>query len=80
MKPEGSVSTAYSKKNDETTKSNRKRLKPGENPRPRPKDHQMIQGSAKEAQEIVPEGTKLISLIFTNDFDFFCFLLIVIYI
>ncbi|KAH9659542.1 transcription factor LHW [Citrus sinensis] len=46
-------------------------LKPGENPRPRPKDHQMIQGSAKEAQEIVPEGTKLISLIFTNDFDFF---------
>ncbi|KAK9175425.1 hypothetical protein WN944_027432 [Citrus x changshan-huyou] len=58
VKPDGSVSTANSKKNDETTKSNRKRLKPGENPRPRPKDHQMIQGSAKEAQEIVPKGTK----------------------
>ncbi|GAY62313.1 hypothetical protein CUMW_216820, partial [Citrus unshiu] len=58
VKPDGSVSTANSKKNDETTKSNRKRLKPGENPRPRPKDHQMIQGSAKEAQEIVPKGKK----------------------
>ncbi|KDO46593.1 hypothetical protein CISIN_1g036631mg [Citrus sinensis] len=58
VKRDGSVSTAYSKKNDETTKSNRKRLKPGENPRPRPKDRQMIQDRVKELREIVPNGAK----------------------
>lgn len=57
VKCDGSVSTAYSKKNDET-KSNRKRLKLGENPRPRPKDRQMIQDRVKELREIVPNGAK----------------------
>ncbi|XWS71406.1 hypothetical protein CRYUN_Cryun03dG0135700 [Craigia yunnanensis] len=52
------VSTAYSKRNDETTKPNRKRLKPGENPRPRPKDRQMIQDRLKELRKIVPNGAK----------------------
>ncbi|MCD7458759.1 hypothetical protein HAX54_039097 [Datura stramonium] len=42
-KPSSSVSTGYSKKPDEMSKTSRKRLKPGENPRPRPKDRQMIQ-------------------------------------
>ncbi|GLT48657.1 hypothetical protein SLA2020_222670 [Shorea laevis] len=46
------------KKNDEITKPNRKRLKPGENPRPRPKDRQMIQDRVKELREIVPNGAK----------------------
>ncbi|XVE79167.1 hypothetical protein DITRI_Ditri14bG0036100 [Diplodiscus trichospermus] len=55
---DSSVSTAYSKKNDEVTKPNRKRLKPGENPRPRPKDRQMIQDRVKELREIVPNGAK----------------------
>ncbi|GAV80524.1 bHLH-MYC_N domain-containing protein [Cephalotus follicularis] len=54
-----SVSTGHSKKNDEMNKSNRKRLKPGENPRPRPKDRQMIQDRVKELREIVPNGAKL---------------------
>ncbi|XP_022730977.1 transcription factor LHW-like isoform X2 [Durio zibethinus] len=53
-----SVSTAYSKRNDEMIKPNRKRLKPGENPRPRPKDRQMIQDRVKELREIVPNGAK----------------------
>ncbi|GFQ03802.1 transcription factor lhw [Phtheirospermum japonicum] len=53
-----SVSTGYSKKLDETGKTNRKRLKPGENPRPRPKDRQMIQDRVKELREIVPNGAK----------------------
>ncbi|KAG8495146.1 hypothetical protein CXB51_013253 [Gossypium anomalum] len=53
-----SLSTAYSKRNDETSKPNRKRLKPGENPRPRPKDRQMIQDRVKELREIVPNGAK----------------------
>ncbi|CAH2056708.1 unnamed protein product, partial [Thlaspi arvense] len=53
-----SSSTAYSKRPDEVGKSNRKRLKPGENPRPRPKDRQMIQDRMKELREIVPNGAK----------------------
>lgn len=57
-KHESSVSTAYSKKPDVMGKSNRKRLKPGENPRPRPKDRQMIQDRVKELREIVPNGAK----------------------
>ncbi|PON51790.1 MYC/MYB transcription factor [Parasponia andersonii] len=58
MKHDSSVSTAYSKRPDEIGKSNRKRLKPGENPRPRPKDRQMIQDRVKELREIVPNGAK----------------------
>uniref|UniRef100_A0A5B6YGT4 Putative transcription factor LHW-like isoform X1 n=1 Tax=Davidia involucrata TaxID=16924 RepID=A0A5B6YGT4_DAVIN len=58
MKQNSSVSTAYSKRPDEVSKSNRKRLKPGENPRPRPKDRQMIQDRVKELREIVPNGAK----------------------
>jgi hypothetical protein len=59
MKRENSVSTGYSKRPDEVSKSNRKRLKPGENPRPRPKDRQMIQDRVKELREIVPNGAKV---------------------
>lgn len=61
-KHESSVSTAYSKKPDVMGKSNRKRLKPGENPRPRPKDRQMIQDRVKELREIVPNGAKVMLL------------------
>lgn len=60
MKRSTSVSSAFSKKADETNKSNRKRLKPGENPRPRPKDRQMIQDRVKELREIVPNGAKVL--------------------
>ncbi|KAL1816438.1 hypothetical protein DCAR_0520833 [Daucus carota subsp. sativus] len=51
-------STAITKKPDVTSKSNRKRSKPGENPRPRPKDRQMIQDRVKELREIVPNSAK----------------------
>lgn len=61
LKRDSSVSTAYSKRPDEVNKSSRKRLKPGENPRPRPKDRQMIQDRVKELREIVPNGAKVIS-------------------
>ncbi|KAG6678764.1 hypothetical protein I3843_14G094500 [Carya illinoinensis] len=53
-----SVSSAYSKKPDEINKLNCKRLKPGVNPRPRPKDRQRIQDHVKELREIVPNGAK----------------------
>ncbi|XP_023006039.1 transcription factor LHW-like isoform X1 [Cucurbita maxima] len=58
LKRDSSVSTAYSKRPDEVNKLSRKRLKPGENPRPRPKDRQMIQDRVKELREIVPNGAK----------------------
>lgn len=58
MKKTTSVSTVSFKKPDEATKPSRKRLKPGENPRPRPKDRQMIQDRVKELREIVPNGAK----------------------
>ncbi|PSR86444.1 Transcription factor LHW like [Actinidia chinensis var. chinensis] len=57
-KHNSSASTAYSKRADEVSKSSRKRLKPGENPRPRPKDRQMIQDRMKELRDIVPNGAK----------------------
>ncbi|KAJ9542917.1 hypothetical protein OSB04_029423 [Centaurea solstitialis] len=52
------VASEYGKRADETSKSTRKRLKPGENPRPRPKDRQMIQDRVKELREIIPNGAK----------------------
>ncbi|GMP99132.1 hypothetical protein CsSME_00046737 [Camellia sinensis var. sinensis] len=58
MKHNSSASIAHPKRPDEVSKSNRKRLKPGENPRPRPKDRQMIQDRMKELREIVPNGAK----------------------
>jgi len=61
VKRENSISTGYSKRPDEACKPNRKRLKPGENPRPRPKDRQMIQDRVKELREIVPNGAKVFS-------------------
>jgi hypothetical protein len=63
-KRENSVSTGYSKRPDEPCKPNRKRLKPGENPRPRPKDRQMIQDRVKELREIVPNGAKVFPLLY----------------
>lgn len=59
MKKDSSFVSGYAKKSDEISKSNRKRLKPGENPRPRPKDRQMIQDRVKELREIVPNSAKV---------------------
>lgn len=72
VKRENSVSTGYSKRPDEAcNKSNRKRLKPGENPRPRPKDRQMIQDRVKELREIVPNGAKVFPLLYLISFQNF---------
>ncbi|XP_076923962.1 transcription factor LHW-like [Bidens hawaiensis] len=58
LKKDCGVASGYVKKSDDVGKSNRKRLKPGENPRPRPKDRQMIQDRVKELREIVPNSAK----------------------
>ncbi|KAL6499721.1 hypothetical protein OROGR_027631 [Orobanche gracilis] len=53
-----SLATGCSNKPQRMSKTNRKRLKPGQNPRPRPKDRQMIQDRVKELREIVPNTAK----------------------
>ncbi|KAF0919257.1 hypothetical protein E2562_029027 [Oryza meyeriana var. granulata] len=53
-----SLSAGQCKRSDEIGKSNRKRSRPGENARPRPKDRQMIQDRIKELREIVPNSAK----------------------
>lgn len=60
IRQSNSAPTGYSTKPHEPSKTNRKRLKPGDNPRPRPKDRQMIQDRVKELREIVPNGAKVI--------------------
>lgn len=51
-------SLAPGKKVNEVVKVTKKRSKPGENPRPRPKDRQMIQDRVKELRELIPNGAK----------------------
>ncbi|XP_058104870.1 transcription factor LHW-like isoform X2 [Magnolia sinica] len=46
------------KRVDEPPKVTRKRARPGESTRPRPKDRQQIQDRVKELREIVPNGAK----------------------
>ncbi|XP_011627129.1 transcription factor LHW isoform X2 [Amborella trichopoda] len=52
------TSISHAKKLEEPLKVNRKRARPGESTRPRPKDRQMIQDRVKELREIVPNGAK----------------------
>ncbi|XP_052138558.1 transcription factor LHW-like [Oryza glaberrima] len=53
-----SVSASNSKGLDTANKANRKRSRPGESPKPRPKDRQLIQDRIKELRELVPNGAK----------------------
>uniref|UniRef100_A0A1D1ZGY5 Putative basic helix-loop-helix protein At1g64625 n=1 Tax=Anthurium amnicola TaxID=1678845 RepID=A0A1D1ZGY5_9ARAE len=46
------------KKPEESVKVPKKRARPGESTRPRPKDRQQIQDRVKELREIVPNGAK----------------------
>ncbi|KAL5860086.1 hypothetical protein ACOSQ4_001382 [Xanthoceras sorbifolium] len=45
-------------RSSEPAKNNKKRAKPGENCRPRPRDRQLIQDRIKELRELVPNGSK----------------------
>ncbi|GMI69308.1 LONESOME HIGHWAY LIKE 1, EMBRYO DEFECTIVE 1444 [Hibiscus trionum] len=47
-----------SERSSEPAKNNKKRVRPGENPRPRPRDRQLIQDRIKELRELVPSGAK----------------------
>ncbi|KAJ8506112.1 hypothetical protein OPV22_006998 [Ensete ventricosum] len=57
MNTEGSV-LDQTKKSEEAAKVVKKRARPGESTRPRPKDRQQIQDRLKELREIVPNGAK----------------------
>ncbi|MCL7044012.1 hypothetical protein MKW94_021663 [Papaver nudicaule] len=54
----GSALTTNSKEPGQQGKVTRKRARPGESTRPRPKDRQLIQDRVKELREIVPNGAK----------------------
>ncbi|XP_044980709.1 transcription factor LHW-like isoform X2 [Hordeum vulgare subsp. vulgare] len=53
-----SASASNSKGLDAPSKSNRKRSRPGESSKARPKDRQLIQDRIKELREMVPNGAK----------------------
>ncbi|GAB4857647.1 hypothetical protein Ancab_015553 [Ancistrocladus abbreviatus] len=52
------ISTTQPKRAEEPPKAIKKRVRPGESTRPRPKDRQMIQDRVKELREIIPNGAK----------------------
>lgn len=56
-----SASASNSKGLDTPSKSNRKRSRPGESSKARPKDRQLIQDRIKELREMVPNGAKVSS-------------------
>jgi hypothetical protein len=61
----GSTQASQSKKPENLSKAHRKRARPGESTRPRPKDRQQIQDRVRELREIVPNGSKVL-------FRYFC--------
>ncbi|PIA36456.1 hypothetical protein AQUCO_03400381v1 [Aquilegia coerulea] len=54
-----SMSSKQSEIQTEQVKVNRKRARPGESCRPRPRDRQLIQDRVKELRELVPNGSKV---------------------
>jgi hypothetical protein len=61
-----SASASNSKGLDAPSKSNRKRSRPGESSKSRPKDRQLIQDRIKELREMVPNGAKVSSCILAD--------------
>lgn len=58
----GTVGTTGTSADMALRSTNKKRCRPGENPRPRPKDRQLIQDRIKELRELVPNGAKVMYL------------------
>jgi hypothetical protein len=57
---EGNAGLARPQKPEEPAKATRKRARPGESTRPRPKDRQQIQDRIKELRGIIPHGGKVL--------------------
>lgn len=63
------------RRSSEPAKSSRKRSRPGESHRPRPRDRQLIQDRLKELRELVPNGSKVqYSCLSFHSFFFFSIL------
>ena len=73
-----SAVTNQAKKPEETPKVVRKRARPGESTRPRPKDRQQIQDRVKELREIVPNGAKVLSILIPYAIISHCFAVFVL--
>lgn len=59
----GNAGLAQPQKPEEPAKATRKRARPGESTRPRPKDRQQIQDRIKELRGIIPHGGKVLKTI-----------------
>ena len=76
MSPKGFSSTysgtgsEHLDKSSEPAKNSKRRARPGESSRPRPRDRQLIQDRIKELRELVPNGAKVTS---ENPFIHFSF-------
>ncbi|KAK6926051.1 Transcription factor MYC/MYB N-terminal [Dillenia turbinata] len=69
------TATTQPRKDQVPAKASKKRVKPGEGTRPRPKDRQLIQDRVKELRELVPEGAKCsIDSLFENTIKYMHFL------
>lgn len=53
-------------------KLSKKRSRPGESSRPRPRDRQLIQDRIKELRELVPNGSKVISPLYPSCLRYYC--------
>ena len=60
--PSDSTHISQSKKSEVLSKVTRKRARPSESTRARPKDRQQIQDRVRELRELVPEGSKVSSV------------------
>ncbi|XP_047325608.1 transcription factor bHLH155-like isoform X2 [Impatiens glandulifera] len=56
--PNLSACSGQLERSQETTKVGKKRARPGESGRPRPRDRQLIQDRIKELRDLVPSGSK----------------------
>lgn len=51
------------RKGQKVSNASRRRVRPGDNQRPRPRDRQLIQDRVKELRELVPDGAKVSALV-----------------
>ncbi|CAL5334988.1 unnamed protein product [Camellia sinensis] len=58
QKPKKGCGYLQTRKGSKPSNASKRRAKPGENQRPRPRDRQLIQDRVKELRELVPNGSK----------------------
>lgn len=74
---EGSVILSQPHKSEGHAKAIRKKARPGESSRPRPKDRQQIQDRIKELKGIIPNGSKVFSFSFCFEQVMICWTILI---